>query len=199
MTVLELITGKLLRRLQNTVPVLSGYDAVSEAVRLIGLELVRRESDLAHQDAVLTYGAGSRSAALPNGFAGLLDHPCLASGRPLIEATSLEMVITESAAADAQPRYYRQIGMNLEVYPSPQEALTVQVSCKIVPAPDMSDDLPWLGQFDNLICEAAVQLSVKGTTLLADPGFMIMIDQGISAVLVPRQTPLPSRRPIRFF
>jgi hypothetical protein len=173
---------------------MTGLEAVNEAARVIGLELVRRKSDLATAPLKLSYRANRNSAALPDDFMGFVEHPEL-GGEPMERMPDDELNTTVGT-----PRWYRQVADTLYIYPVPLVAVSVTGRYKTVsPVLEMSDDTPWLGMFDNLLLEAAARLSVSGHGLIADAGFVTMVDQGVSAVLIPRQNPLPRRRPAQFF
>lgn len=198
MTVQELVTGKLLRMLAGSVPVMTGLEAVNSAVNVIGLELVRRRADLAQEEISLGYGVGVSSKALPDGFMGFVGHPVVVDGYELVVVPDLA-TMTELAGQTGTPQYYRKVADELYLYPLPATACTVKATAKIVPVLELPDDLPWLGLFDNLIATGAMQLSVHGYGLLSSPAFLAMIDKGISAVLVPRMNELPRVRPINYF
>lgn len=196
MTVQELIMSRLVRRLAGTTPVMTGLEAVNEAARVVGLELVRRKSDLATGQLKLNYRAGRNSAALPDDFMGFVEHPEL-GGEPMERMPEDAGTMENNVGT---PHWYRQVADTLYIYPVPLVAVVVTGRYKTVsPVLEMSDDTPWLGMFDNLLLEAAARLSVSGHGLIADAGFVTMVDQGVSAVLIPRQNPLPRRRPAQFF
>ena len=198
MTVQELITGKLARMLAGTVPVLTGLEAVNAAVNVIGLELVRRKSDLSMQKISLSYSKEAISQTLPDGFMGFVGHPGIAEDEIMAVVPDLNTALG-LRGIPGTPEYYDVVGDQLFLYPEPATACTVTALAKLVPLLEMSDDLPWLGLFNDLLAVAAVQLSQQGLALLAAPAFLAMIDKGVSAVLVPRQNPLPRRRPTQFF
>lgn len=198
MTVQELVTGKLLRMLAGSVPVMTGLEAVNSAVNVIGLELVRRKSDLAQEEISLSYAQGTASKTLPDGFMGFVGHPVVVDGYELVAGPDLATE-TELSGQIGKPRYYNLWADQLYLYPLPATACTVKATAKIVPVLELADDLPWLGLFDNLIATGAMQLSVHGYGLLSSPAFLAMIDKGISAVLVPRMNELPRVRPINYF
>lgn len=198
MMVLELITGKLARMLAGTAPVLTGLEAVNAAVNVIGLELVRRKSDLSQQEISLNYAAGVTVGTLPDGFMGFISHPRRDDGAELhrlLDSEKGRMLTAENGV----PEYYEFTGSDLYLYPAPDVATTIKATIKVVPGLKMTDSLPWRDLFNDLIAVAAVQLSQQGLALLAAPAFLAMIDKGVSAVLVPRQNPLPRRRPVNFF
>lgn len=198
MTVLELITGRLARRLGGTVPAMTGLEAVNEALRVIGLELVRRKSDLAQQEISLNFTRGAKSQTLPDGFMGLIDHPVLEGGAELkvLPDVGTGLELRESAGT---PEYYSREGSVLWLWPAPASEAVVQARVKIVPVLEMADDLPWEGLFNNLVVESAARLSTDGYLVTVDPAFVTMIDRGVSSVLVPRMNPLPRVRPISYF
>lgn len=196
MTVLELITGRLARMLAGTVPVLTGLEAVNAAVNVIGLELVRRKSDLALQEISLIFSAESQT--LPDGFVGFVGHPVVVDGYELTALPDLDTAL-ELRGSTGDPQYYDIMGSVMMVYPAPASTATIKATAKIIPVLDMSDDLPWLGLLNDLIAAAAVQVSQQGVALLAAPPFLAMIDKGVNAVLVPRMKDLPRKRPINYF
>jgi len=198
MTVLELITGRLLRRLAGSVPVMTGLEAVNEAIGVIGRELVRRKSDLTRQEISLDYSLGATNQSLPDGFMGFVDHPVLSDGTPLKAVIDAETIIALSAVTGT-PEYYRVVGSGLYLYPLPDASVTVKGFVTVLPVLEMADDLPWLDLFNDLIASAALQLSQQGLALLASPPFLAMIDAGVSSVLIPRKNPLPVSRPIHYF
>lgn len=198
MTVLELITGKLARMLAGTVPVLTGLEAVNEAAGVIGRELARRKSDLALQEISLNFAAEAESQSLPSGFMGFVGHPVVDDGAELSGLPDLDTAL-EMRGDPGPPVYYEVLGDQLLLYPEPAESCIVKAKARIVPVLALSDDLPWLGLFNDLLAVAAVQLSQQGLALLAAPPFLAMIDAGVNAVLVPRMKDLPARRPIHYF
>lgn len=129
---------------------------------------------------------------------GFVGHPVVVDGNELVVVPDL-VTMTELAGQIGTPQYYQKVADELYLYPLPAAACTVKATIKIVPALAISDELPWLGLFNDLIVVAAVQLSARGYALLSEPVFMAMIDKGITAVLVPRMNELPRRRPISFF
>jgi len=109
MTVLELITGRLARRLAGAVPAMTGLEAVNEAVRVIGLELVRRKSDLAQQEISLNFTLGATYQTLPDGFMGLIDHPVLEGGAELKVLPDMGTGL-ELRESTGTPEYYSREG-----------------------------------------------------------------------------------------
>jgi hypothetical protein len=193
MTVLDFMVDRLLPRLTGQQTIMTGLEAVNEAVRVVGLELVRRQSDLAVADLELEFQAGDNSARLPDGFQGFVNHPAI-DGRELTRASGTPQ------AGDGVPDSYQQVADTLFVFPAPGSAVTVTGKYKAMPTIlEADDDMPWMGQFDGLLLDAAARLSVAGLSLLSDASFLAMVDRGVTAVLIPRQPPLPRRRPIQYF
>lgn len=198
MMVQELITGKLTRLLTGTTPVLSGLEAVNAAARAIGLELLRRQSDLAVEQHTLYYAAGSSRQELPEGFIGLASHPVSSCGE-LSRAADSSRAYELTSGARGKPELYEIDGDGLLIYPAPAAACQVTIRARVLPELELTDDLPFYGQLNDLIAVTAARLAQAGLSMLSDPAFLQMVDKGVGMVLMPRQYPLPRQRGIQYW
>lgn len=160
------------------------FEAVREVQGIIVNRLLLRRSEMLQKDpdAALDYAIDAKSASLPADFYSLMHRPFILGETPL---SPLGGGNTASLQTAGTPRFFAVIGRTLKIYPPTAEAVTVQVPYFYKPPilTLLSDELPFWGEFDSVFVEGCAGVLVRGMTVVADRGFVGVIQSQVDAVL----------------
>jgi hypothetical protein len=183
MTVQE-VFNQVLPRLQG--PALCTiFEALREVQGIIAGRLLLKRSELLVQDpeAELYFAAGEQRAELPEDFRALFERPYVSAGaalKPLPGPAS-----AQASLAAGPPKYYQVIGRVLRIFPVTDAAYTVLVPYYgTPPIPEsLADELPYYGEFDDVLVEGCVAVLTGGLTVVADRAFVGLIQSQVDALL----------------
>jgi hypothetical protein len=176
--------------LQQVLPRVQGpvlcdlFAAVREVHAVIANRLLLRASDLLQQatEAELTYAVDAQTASLPDDFRALAERPYIAGEKPL---APLDRRSTENLQDAGTPVYYKVLGRTLWIYPPTAAEVTVQVPyfAQVTAPAALTDELPFLGEFDRVYVEGATIVMRSGLAAVAEKTFVAMIQSQVDAVL----------------
>jgi hypothetical protein len=134
------------------------------------------------EDGALEFAANAKSAPLPTDFISLAARPYLAGATPLAPLGGQSGALLNTAGT---PLYFDIAGRTLRLYPPAQSAVTVCVPYFFRPQilTEMTDTLPFWGEFDSVFVEGCVGVMAQGLTLVANREFVAVIQSQVDAVL----------------
>lgn len=187
-TVLDLITVTAPRLKQIPQPAMSAIEAVNAGMDVLFRYLVSKGSDLVKADFSLEFAASDASKILPTDCRGLADKPQLTT-----MTEPLEPLQTQGRSAyygqTGTPERYDIRGLNLLLYPVPDEACTVIGEYWQAPArvTAITGTLPYDGMFDEVFKEAIVRGAAAGSAFAVDQAFMLFMAGEVDSILPKRK------------
>lgn len=176
------------------------YTAINGVTNLIFKRLWKRNSDLVTADILLVAQANSGVMTLPEHFKGL-------SGKPFLLANGSELDPLPAggrarySGKPGRPQYYELIQNRFYIYPTP--TVTTMIKSLYVRDPGkvsvLTDILPFAGMFDEVYAEAIVKFSMQPVGVISDQVLAVFIESEVDAIVPVRSSPLPSRRPVKYF
>lgn len=183
----ETLWEKLIPRLDLTRNSVNFVDSCQEVIELITERLWFRKSNILRQDVSFTVTQSENELILPSEFLAIAAEPFIidSNNKARLLTNIHETRRYDYIGQESTPRYYYFNLDTVTLYPASDNTYTVYIPCYIKPTPlvSISDTLPFLGIFNQLIGDSAVKISNIGLGILSDPTFVAALYEKVDKMV----------------
>ncbi len=175
-------------RLGGKAPQVPFLDSVQIVLDIMSNHLWEHKSDLIKEEIEENIGAAVGEFDVETGFLGFVNNPWIYDPDTTLVPADMEYARTLTDAGT--PQYYRLRGTTGTPYPPNEDAIVVKYEAYKKPTAitALTDELPFISLFDQLIADAVGKFCVAGMGLTVDPKFEAFIRMNMDNIVGYRPT-----------